>query len=111
MPQFPRSLRILIAVVAIIDAACTSNGPGSATQSAGPAPGWGDVLTGGADKLDVATTVAPISSIARNIGGSRIRLRGIIPDGTNSHTFEPAPSDARTLAHADLIVVNGLDLE
>jgi ABC-type Zn uptake system ZnuABC Zn-binding protein ZnuA len=73
--------------------------------------GWQDQLTGGADMLDVATTVAPISSIARNIGGTRIRLRGIIPDATNSHTFEPTPSDARTLAKADLIVVNGLHLE
>jgi manganese/iron transport system substrate-binding protein len=73
--------------------------------------GWHDELTGGSDKLDVATTVAPISSIVRNIGGDRIRLRGIIPDATNSHTFEPSPSDARTLAEADLIIVNGLHLE
>jgi manganese/iron transport system substrate-binding protein len=34
-----------------------------------------------------------------------------VPDATNSHTFEPAPSDAQTLARADLIVVNGLHLE
>src|SRR5262245_56868640 len=73
--------------------------------------GWHDELSGQADKLDVATTVAPISSIARNIGGDRIRLHGIVPDATNSHTFEPAPSDARVLANADLIVVNGLHLE
>lgn len=73
--------------------------------------GWGDELTGEADKLDVATTVAPISSIARNIGGTRIRLRGIVPDATNSHTFEPSPSDGRVLANADLIVANGLRLE
>jgi ABC-type Zn uptake system ZnuABC Zn-binding protein ZnuA len=74
-------------------------------------PGWSDELTGAPDRLDVATTVAPISSIARNIGGTRIRLHGIVPDATNSHTFEPSPSDARTLAAADLIVVNGLHLE
>jgi ABC-type Zn uptake system ZnuABC Zn-binding protein ZnuA len=73
--------------------------------------GWQDVLTGATDRLDVATTVAPISSIARNVGGDRIRLRGLIPDATNSHTFEPAPSDAKTLATADLIIVNGLHLE
>jgi manganese/iron transport system substrate-binding protein len=76
-----------------------------------PALGWQDDLTGEPDMLDVATTVAPISSLARNIGGDRIRLRGIVPDATNSHTFEPAPSDARVLADADLIVVNGLHLE
>ena len=76
-----------------------------------PPLGWHDELTGEPDMLDVATTVAPISSLARNVGGDRIRLRGIVPDATNSHTFEPAPSDARILANADLIVVNGLHLE
>ena len=73
--------------------------------------GWYDDLTGQPDKLDVATTVAPISSLARNIGGDRIRLHGIVPDATNSHTFEPSPSDAKHLAAADLIIVNGLHLE
>ena len=62
-------------------------------------------------KLNVVTTVAPISSIVRNVGGTRIDLHGIVPDGTNSHTFEPAPSDARILSQADLVFVNGLDLE
>jgi manganese/iron transport system substrate-binding protein len=73
--------------------------------------GWYDELTGEPDLLDVATTIAPISSIARNIGGTRIRLRGIVPDATNSHTFEPSPSDAATLSRADLIIANGLHLE
>lgn len=73
--------------------------------------GWSDDLVDDNSKVNVATTVAPISSIARNIGGDRIDLRGIVPDGTNSHTFEPAPSDASTLAAADIVFVNGLDLE
>jgi manganese/iron transport system substrate-binding protein len=34
-----------------------------------------------------------------------------VPDATNSHTFEPSPSDAATLSMADLIIVNGLNLE
>ena len=82
----------------------------AAAQSDQPIDGWSDVLTDNG-KLNVATTVAPISSIARNVGGDRINLHGIIPDGTNSHTFEPAPSDAQILSKADLIIVNGLDLE
>lgn len=72
--------------------------------------GWGDEFSDNG-KLNVVTTVAPISSIVRNIGGTRINLRGVVPDGTNSHTFEPAPSDAKVLAAADLIFVNGLNLE
>jgi len=81
-------------------------------QDATPIPnlGWSDGFSDNG-LLNVATTVAPISSIVRNIGGDRINLRGIVPDGTNSHTFEPAPSDAKILSSADVLIANGLDLE
>lgn len=62
-------------------------------------------------KLNVVATVSPITNIVYNIGGDRINLSGIIPEGTNSHTFEPAPSDAQKLALADLVFMNGLKLE
>ena len=62
-------------------------------------------------KLHVVTTVAPITSIVENVAGDKIRLTGIIPEGINSHTFEPVPSDVKILAAADLLIVNGLDLE
>ena len=63
------------------------------------------------DKLTVVSTVSPITNIIYNIGGDHINLTGIVPEGVNSHTFEPAPSDAIKLARADLIFVNGLALE
>jgi ABC-type Zn uptake system ZnuABC Zn-binding protein ZnuA len=62
-------------------------------------------------KLNVITTVAPLTDIVRNIGGDRINLFGVIPDGTDSHTFEPRPSIAGRFAQADLVIVNGLHLE
>jgi len=62
-------------------------------------------------KLNVVATVSPITNIIYNIGGENINISGIVPEGVNSHTFEPAPSDARKLADADLIFANGLDLE
>lgn len=106
--------RTALAVVALIGllalTACTEGGAAGSVEP-NRSLGWTDELTGAPDLLDVGTTVAPISSIARNIGGTRIRLHGIIPDATNSHTFEPTPSDAQTLAKADVIVVNGLHLE
>lgn len=64
-----------------------------------------------AAKLKVVASVAPITSIVENVGGERIDLAGIIPEGMDSHTFEPAPSDVKLLAAADLIVLNGLGLE
>jgi len=62
-------------------------------------------------KLRVVTTVSPITNIIQNVGVDRIEVTGIVPEGVNSHTFEPAPSDARLLAQADIIFVNGLFLE
>ncbi len=63
------------------------------------------------EKLKVVTTVAPITSMVENIAGDKIQLTGIIPEGMNSHTFEPIPSDVQLLVEADLIILNGLDLE
>jgi manganese/iron transport system substrate-binding protein len=114
VPDIPFLNRTVLAVLtlALLATGCApARGGTSHGTAGGPSLGWADTLTGEPDKLDVATTVAPISSIARNIGGDRIRLRGIVPDATNSHTFEPAPSDAQTLAKAVLIIVNGLHLE
>lgn len=62
-------------------------------------------------ELTVVTTVAPITSIAANIVGDRARIIGIVPEGTNSHTFEPPPSAAQTLSEADVVFINGLQLE
>jgi ABC-type Zn uptake system ZnuABC Zn-binding protein ZnuA len=61
--------------------------------------------------LTVVTTVAPITSIAANVIGNRASIIGIVPEGTNSHTFEPPPSAAQVLAEADVVFVNGLQLE
>ena len=62
-------------------------------------------------RLLVVTTVAPITSIVANVVGDEAEVVGIVPEGTNSHTFEPRPSDAKQLARADVIFMNGLKLE
>ena len=62
-------------------------------------------------RLRVVTTVAPITSLVANVAGDAADVRGLVPEGRDSHTFEPKPSAARTLAGADLVLVNGLGLE
>jgi ABC-type Zn uptake system ZnuABC Zn-binding protein ZnuA len=57
----------------------------------------GPVTAQRTSSINVITTVAPITNIALNVGGSRITLEGLIPGGVDSHTFEPSPSDARKL--------------
>lgn len=87
-----------VAVSALVLAACGSSGSG--TQ------GGGDDGT-----MTVVTTVAPITNIAANIAGDKATVIGIVPEGTNSHTFEPPPQAAATMEKADIVFVNGLQLE
>lgn len=61
--------------------------------------------------LHIVTTVPPITNMVENIGGANVDVVGVVPNGIDSHTFEPVPADAKILADADIIIVNGLDLE
>ena len=70
--------------------------------------GSGDDADG---RVRVVVTITPIRSIVESVGGERVRVTALVPEGTNSHTFEPPPSAVRAIAGADLIIVNGLNLE
>jgi ABC-type Zn uptake system ZnuABC Zn-binding protein ZnuA len=74
----------------------------------------GDGAAGGqasGEQLVVVTTVSPITSIAAAVIGDLAEIRGVVPEGTNSHTFEPTPSVSEALAGADVVFANGLQLE
>jgi len=94
----------LVAVALAIVACGSSNS--TATGDNATAAG-----TSAAKKLNVVTTVAPLTNIVLNVGGDRIKLTGIIPDGVDSHTFEPSPENAKQLAAADIFIMNGAHLE
>ncbi|MEO5679751.1 MAG: metal ABC transporter substrate-binding protein [Acidimicrobiales bacterium] len=93
---FVRRIPLALLLLAVLAAACGGAEPG----------------TGDADhRLRVVTTVSPLTSIVANVVGDRAVVTGIVPEGTNSHTFEPPPRAARTLAEADVVFLNGLRLE
>ncbi|MDP9434001.1 MAG: metal ABC transporter substrate-binding protein [Actinomycetota bacterium] len=96
----PPASAVLLAALTALTTACGSGDPARGTASAG-----------GAGVLRVVTTVAPITSIAANVGGDRVQVTGLVPEGTNSHTFDPPPKAARVLEDADVVLVNGLGLE
>jgi ABC-type Zn uptake system ZnuABC Zn-binding protein ZnuA len=84
-------------------------GASAADEGAALVSGSGSADAAG--RVKVVTTVAPITSIVAAVAGDRAEVRGLVPEGTNSHTFAPPPSAARALAEADLVVLNGLGLE
>ncbi len=72
--------------------------------------GLGQSSGGGTDtdKVPVVAAESFWGSIAAQVGGDRARVLSIIanPD-TDPHSYEPSPFDARTIAQARYVIVNG----
>jgi manganese/iron transport system substrate-binding protein len=83
----------------------------SACLLLGGVAGCDSAPAGDGGRLLVVTTVSPIADIARNVAGDAAEVAGVVPEGVDSHTFEPTTDTARLIAEADLILVNGLGLE
>jgi ABC-type Zn uptake system ZnuABC Zn-binding protein ZnuA len=62
-------------------------------------------------KLSVVATTNIIGDVVANIGGEAIELTVLIGIGQNPHSFEPTPQDLAAIETANLVFVNGLDLE
>ena len=95
--------RLLVLPAAALLALTACGSSGTTTESSSAAAPAGALI--------VATTVSPLTSIVAAVGGDKVDIQGIVPEGVNSHTFEPAPQDAELLSKADIIFVNGLKLE
>lgn len=63
------------------------------------------------DKLSVLATTSIIGDVTANIAGDAVDLTVLIGIGQNPHSFEPAPRDLAAVETADLLLINGLDLE
>ncbi len=62
-------------------------------------------------KLEVVASFSILGDIVKNVGGDRVAVTTLVgPDG-DAHVFEPTPADARAVAAADVVFVNGLGLE
>jgi ABC-type Zn uptake system ZnuABC Zn-binding protein ZnuA len=62
-------------------------------------------------RLRVVATTGIIGDIVGQVGGSAIELTTLMAPGQDPHSYEPGPADLATVAAADLLVVNGFDLE
>lgn len=63
------------------------------------------------EKLPVVASFSILGDFVREIGGERVAVTTLVgPDG-DAHVYSPTPADAKTVAGAKLVVVNGLKFE
>jgi zinc/manganese transport system substrate-binding protein len=63
------------------------------------------------DRLKVVASFSILGDFVKNVGGDRVEVTTLVgPDG-DVHVYTPAPADAKKIADARLVVINGLGLE
>jgi ABC-type Zn uptake system ZnuABC Zn-binding protein ZnuA len=61
--------------------------------------------------LRVVATTTQVADLAANVGGDQVRVTSLLKPGIDAHDYEPSPADIDALAHADLVLENGVGLE
>ena len=62
-------------------------------------------------RLKVVASFSILGDFVKNVGGDRVEVTTLVgPDG-DVHVYTPTPADARKIADARLLVVNGIGLE
>ena len=63
------------------------------------------------ERLDVVASFSILGGFVRNVGGDRVSLAMLVGPNADVHVYAPSPADAKRIADAKLVVVNGLGLE
>lgn len=63
------------------------------------------------DRIDVVASFSILGDLTRNVGGDRVDLTTLVGPGGDAHVYTPTPADARKVAAAKLVIVNGLGFE
>lgn len=70
--------------------------------------GCGGAKQSASDKLQVAASFYPMAEFARNVGGDKVEVFSLVPDGAEAHDWEPSPADLTRLGKAQVFVYNGI---
>lgn len=70
-----------------------------------------DLEDNNGERLRVGVTINPLKDFAEAIGGDKVEVFSIIPDGSDAHSFDPKPRDSEKLINADIFIYNGLQME
>lgn len=63
------------------------------------------------DRLNVVASFSILADFVRSVGGDRVNVTSLVGPNGDVHVYTPAPADAKKIADARLVVINGLGLE
>lgn len=63
------------------------------------------------EPLPVVATFSILADMVRQVGGPHVVVTSLVGPNFDAHVFDPTPADAKRLAAAKLVVVNGLGFE
>jgi zinc/manganese transport system substrate-binding protein len=63
------------------------------------------------EKINVVASFSILGDFVRNIGGERVNVTALVGANSDVHVYTPAPADAKKIADAKLVIINGLGLE
>jgi zinc/manganese transport system substrate-binding protein len=63
------------------------------------------------DKVRVVATFSIIADFARNVGGDAVEVSELVGPDSDAHVYAPSPADAKRLADAKVVLMNGLGFE
>ncbi|HEY3329996.1 MAG TPA: metal ABC transporter substrate-binding protein [Capsulimonadaceae bacterium] len=68
-------------------------------------------IAGPASAVTVVTSTPELAAIAREVGGTKVSVESLAKPGQNYHQVEAKPTDVVKVAHADVYVRVGMDLD
>lgn len=90
-----RARDLLCLVVVLCAGACAS--PGTLSQAD--------------DRVQVVVTTGILRDLVTNVGGDRVSVASLVPDGADPHSYEPSLRAVRNVVYADVAFSNYLLLE
>jgi zinc/manganese transport system substrate-binding protein len=90
-----RSLALEILLIVALAAGCGSDSGGSGPDA----------------ELTAVATTTEVADLARNVGGERVDVRGLLSPGADPHGYEPRPSDAASIVDAGVVLRSGGEVD
>ena len=90
-----RLLYILLSALLLLAAGCGSGAPAKTADG----------------KLPVVASFYAMKEITEAIGGDKVEVRTLIPEGTEPHEFQPTTRSMKDLSRARVLVLQGLGME